>query len=359
LRKKRDWLRVPKNGDWLGSSPRFIWGCDVPVPIFPLLVLLCSCALVLFFSCLSPFFRAIARIEPLDLPPLLGVNSKTMEKLLIINADDFGFSPGVNKGIIQAHTKGVLTSATIMANMPAAEEAAELAKKTPTLGIGVHLNLTNGKPLCKDKIVGCLLDAAGDFTLKPQSLALLSLISGKIRAAIEAELSAQIQSVIDSGLKPTHLDSHKHIHSFPTIFPIVCRLAKQFAIPAIRFTFEPKQLCRPPWPFTDRQSRNRVALVRSMAKINLWQNKTCFKSQALLGVAHTGNINIDFFRAVSLYNNAAIAEVMTHPGYSYDLDAGKTRLVKQRQIELEALCSEKTKQYFKDAGTKLVHYGQL
>ncbi|MGA2070508.1 MAG: ChbG/HpnK family deacetylase [Sedimentisphaerales bacterium] len=285
------------------------------------------------------------------------------EKRLIINADDFGLCESVNKGIVEAHTKGVLTSTTIMANMPAAGQAVELAKKLPTLGLGVHLNLTNGKPLCKDDAVKLILNSQGYFALSPGKLALASLLTGKVTAAIEAELSAQIRLVINNGLKPTHLDSHKHIHSFPVIFRIVCRLAKQFNIPAIRYTFEPKQVCFTPWPITDRESRKRASRVRTMAKINRWQSMHdrmfFFKTDALLGVAHTGNINVNFFRAVSLYNTASTAEVMTHPGYVYDLDTTTTRLLKQREAELEALCSKKTKQYFKDARITLVNYGQL
>jgi predicted glycoside hydrolase/deacetylase ChbG (UPF0249 family) len=282
-----------------------------------------------------------------------------MEKQLIINADDFGLCESVNKGIVEAHCKGVLTSATIMTNMPAAEQAVDMAKKLPNLGIGVHLNLTNGRPICRDEGVKRLLNSEGDFALSPGKLAKLSLFSGKIRAAIEAELASQIQWVIERGIKPTHLDSHKHIHGFPAIFRIVCRLAKRFEIPAIRFTYEPKQVCFPPWPVTDRESRKRAFNIRIMAKINYWQDRSFFKTDTLLGVAHTGSINVNFFQAVSLYNSAAIAEVMTHPGYTYDIDATRTRLVKQRQAELEALCSDTTKQYLRDAGIKLVHYGRI
>ncbi|MGD1043336.1 MAG: ChbG/HpnK family deacetylase [Sedimentisphaerales bacterium] len=282
-----------------------------------------------------------------------------MEHRLIINADDFGLCESVNKGIVEAHTKGVLTSTTIMANMPAANQAVELAKNLPTLGVGVHLNLTAGKPICQDNTVKLILDSQGHFALSPGKLALASLITGKVRTAIEAELASQIQWLIDKGIKPTHLDSHKHIHSFPTIFPIVCRLAKRFGISAIRYTFEPKQVSQLPWPVTDRESRKRASLVRTMAKINRWQNPSFFKTDALLGVNHVGTINIVFMRAVSLYNTASTAELMTHPGYIYDLDATRTRLVKQREVELEALCSEKTKKFFKDAGIKLIHYGQL
>jgi len=282
-----------------------------------------------------------------------------MEHRLIINADDFGLCESVNKGIVEAHTKGVLTSTTIMTNMPAAEQAADLAKNLPTLGLGVHLNLTTGKPLCQDNTVKLILDSQGHFALSPGKLALASLITGKVRTAIETELASQIQWLIDKNIKPTHLDSHKHIHSFPTIFPIVCRLAKRFGVSAIRYTFEPKQVSQLPWPVTDRESRKRASLVRTMAKINRWQNPSFFKTDALLGVAHVGKINTVFMRAVSLYNTVSTAELMTHPGYTYDLDATRTRLVKQREVELEALCSEKTKQYFKDAGIKLIHYDQL
>jgi chitin disaccharide deacetylase len=282
-----------------------------------------------------------------------------MERRLIINADDFGLCESVNKGIVETHTKGVLTSTTIMTNMPAAEQAVVLAKNLPTLGLGVHLNLTAGKPLCQETAVKLILDSQGYFALSPGKLALTSLISGKVRIAIETELALQIQWLIDKGVKPTHLDSHKHTHCFPSIFPIVCRLAKRFNIPAIRYAGEPTYVSQLPWPLTDRESRKRASLVRTMSKINRWQNPAFFKTDALLGVNHVGKINTVFMRAVSMYNTASTAEVMTHPGYTYDLDATGTRLVKQREIELEALCSEKTKRAFNEADIKLIHYGQL
>ncbi|MGA1979376.1 MAG: ChbG/HpnK family deacetylase [Sedimentisphaerales bacterium] len=282
-----------------------------------------------------------------------------MNKRIIINADDFGLCNGVNKAVVQAHTSGVLTSTTIMANMPAADEAVKMAKQLPNLGVGVHLNLFEGRPLSKDRCIDCLLDDNGSFALSPAKLSLLSIARRKIRNAIRTELAAQIQWVIDNGLKPTHLDSHKHIHSFPLIFPIVCGLAKRFEIAAIRWTLEPKQLLAMPWPLPSEGGRKRAKTLRITAKINRIQNSAFLKTDALLGVAHTGKIDVNFFKAVALYNPAATAEVMTHPGLANGLDPGRTRLVEQRKVEFEALCSERTKQYFKDAGIKLVHYGKL
>ena len=279
-----------------------------------------------------------------------------MDRQIIINADDFGLCSGVNKAVAQGHTEGVLTSATIMSNMPAATEAVDIAMQLPALGVGVHLNLSEGQPVSKDSCVACLLDAAGRFALSPFKLPLLSIVSHKFRNAIRAELSAQIQWVIDKGLKPTHLDSHYHFHCLPPIFPIVCELARRFEIGAIRWPFEPKELSQTPWPLPRQGGRINAARLRIMAKINRLQNPGLLKTDAFLGIAHGGKIDTNFFKAVTLYSSAKIFEVMVHPGFA---DGLTDHQVQWRKIELDALCSEITKQHLKDAGIKLVHYGQL
>jgi hopanoid biosynthesis associated protein HpnK len=282
-----------------------------------------------------------------------------MNKRVIINADDFGLCSGVNRAIAQAHIEGVLRSATIMANMPGAQEAVEIAKANRSLGIGVHLNLSEGRPLSKNNGMDALLDGDGQFACSAFRLFALCLAGRRIRMAIRAELAAQIRWVIDMGLRPTHLDSHKHIHALPAVFRIVCELARDFGIGAVRWTFEPRGVCRPPWPAAGEGGRKRAGLIRPLARINRMQEPGLLKTNAFFGIAHTGKIDISFFKAVTLYNSAAIVEVMTHPGYADGLDPDKTRLVDQRKAELDALCSERTKQYFRDAKIELVHYGQL
>ena len=282
-----------------------------------------------------------------------------MDKRIIINADDFGLCEPVNKAVAQAHTAGVLTSATIMANMPAADEAVEIARKLPGLGVGVHLNLSEGAPVSEDGSIACLLNSDGDFTLSVFKLSVLSIAGHKIRNAIRTELAAQIQWVLDKGLTPTHLDSHMHIHTLPTIFPIVCELARRFKIGAIRFTFEPKELCRMPWPLPAEGGRQNAARTRIMAKINRLQDSRFLKTDALLGIAHKGKLDVSFFKALTLYASAQTAEVMTHPGLADTAGPDETKLQHQQRLELEALCSERTKQYFDDAAIKLLHYGNL
>jgi hopanoid biosynthesis associated protein HpnK len=281
-----------------------------------------------------------------------------MDKRIIINADDFGLCSGVNQAVAQAHSSGVLTSTTIMANMPAAEAAVKLVKQMPDLGVGVHLNLFNGRPLSKDESVNFLLDNTGCFALSPAKLLLLSMARRKIRNAIRTEFTAQIQWVVDNGIKPTHLDSHKHIHCFPAIFPIVCDLARRFEIKAVRFIFEPKEVLAMPWPLPSEGGRKRARKARILARINRLQNSDLLKTDCLLGVAHMGKIDVNFFKAVALYNPAATAEIMSHPGFDDETEKRKS-IVHQRKSELDALCSERTKQYLGNAGVKLVNYGQL
>lgn len=282
-----------------------------------------------------------------------------MQKRIIINADDFGLCEGVNKAIAQSHIDGVLTSATIMANMPAAVEAVDIAKQLTTLGIGVHLNLTDGKPISDNPLVQCLIDSSGEFNLSLSKLSLLSAISHKVRIAVFTELAAQIQWVIDNGIKPTHLDSHKNFHCCPAIFPLICSLAVRFKIPAIRFVFEPKQVSKTPWPLPAEGAKKAARKLRTRARINRFQNSELFKTNALLGLSHIGKINVNFYRAVTLYSPSETVEVITHPGFLEGLDQNKTSLLHQRVVEFNALVDDRTKHYFRASAIKPVHYGQL
>ena len=280
-----------------------------------------------------------------------------MEKQVIINGDDFGLRDEVNDAIVKAHTGGVLTSASIIANMPAAEKAVKLAKDLPDLGIGVHLNLSKGKPLSEKPVIKCLVDDAGQFCLSKSKLAFLPLLSQRIRFAIETELNAQIQWIIDSGIKPVHLDSHYHIHFYPGLFSIVCRLASRFQIRAVRWVYEPKDVSDTPWPISSDHGKKNAAVYRFWAKINRFQNRDFIKSDSFAGIAHSGRIDVNFFKAVSLYSRGNIVEVMTHPATGSDGLEEQTDNV--RLTELKALCDERVPRYFSEAKIKLTHYGRL
>jgi len=278
---------------------------------------------------------------------------------LIVNADDFGLCSGVNAAVQTAHTAGLLTSATVMANMPAADEAVRIARQLPSLGLGVHLNLIEGKPISDAGQVSSLLGRDGEFGFSAAGLAIASLKSKTVRRAIAIELTSQIQWLCDSGIKPTHLDSHRHFHIFPSILPIVSGLAERFGIPAVRFPYEPAGLCRRPWPSVDAKSRRRAFVVRNMARAALLRRRNFFKNDFLFGIAHTGKINTEFWSVLAKSPFDATIELMTHPGLADGLDPARTRLVEERKVELDALCSPGIKEMVTAAGFELTHYGKL
>lgn len=145
---------------------------------------------------------------------------------LIVNADDFGFSSGVNYGIIDTHLNGIVNSATMMMNMEGTEHAIQLAKEHPSLQVGIHLVLTCGKPLLQD--VSSLTNEEGFFH------SLSDLQSKKetiLLEEVEREWTAQIEKFLSSGVPLTHLDSHHHVHTIGELLPVVQRLSKKYNLP--------------------------------------------------------------------------------------------------------------------------------
>jgi chitin disaccharide deacetylase len=143
---------------------------------------------------------------------------------LIVNADDFGYSKGVNHGIVDSYKYGIVNSTTMMMNMPGTEHAIQLAKENPSLQVGVHLVLTCGRPLLKD--VPSLVDDNGYFKK-------LSTLNGDETVNLddlEREWTAQLERFLKSGLMPTHFDSHHHTHGIKDFYPVVKKLAHKFEL---------------------------------------------------------------------------------------------------------------------------------
>lgn len=144
---------------------------------------------------------------------------------LIINADDFGLSKAVNYGIIEAHKHGVVTSTTALVTAEAFRECKQLALENPLLSVGIHLNITLGKPLVKHLT---LVDENNNFFTKMEYIEDFM----KSQEELYLEWKAQIEYFIEvMEVKPTHIDSHHHVHMLPKALPIVRRLAKEYELP--------------------------------------------------------------------------------------------------------------------------------
>ena len=168
-----------------------------------------------------------------------------MTARLIVNADDFGLTEAVNRGIIRAHREGIVTSASLMACGGAFDHAVELARQNPRLGIGVHLTLTQEAPLSDPSSVPTL---ASDGERFPRSI--FELVrryrAGKLDAAeIGRELGAQVDRVVETGLRVTHFDGHQHVHVLPDVLAIAHELGARHGIDAARCPAELLRLGSP------------------------------------------------------------------------------------------------------------------
>ena len=261
---------------------------------------------------------------------------------LIVNADDFGLTPGVNRAIAELHAAGVLTSTTLMARAGATEEAIHLASSTPALGVGCHIVLVDGQPaLAPAEIPSLVQRATGAFRTSLVPF-LASLLTGRIRSEeIEAEAAAQIALLQSRGLQLTHIDTHKHTHMFPAVLRPVLRAARGAGIRAVRNPFEPVWAVRA----TAGASWARAAQVNVLRNLQeacrrIIAEEGFSTTAGTIAMVGTGVLNAAAVRALLQQLPPGTWELVTHPGYNdADLDRVRTRLRASRDVEREALAA--------------------
>ncbi len=289
-------------------------------------------------------------------------------KHLILNADDFGMTRGVNEGIIRAHRDGILTSTTLMANGLAYDDAVAQVKTVPKLGVGCHLVLIGGKAVAPLKQVKSLADAQGNL---PESLPafVARLSAGLIRGqAIEQEFRAQIEKIRSSGIAVTHLDTHKHTHAHPRVMEALGRVAKELGITRIR---KPMENLRDSWD-TTRAARaegtgHTAELVAAAAAraVTPWFNAISRKyglrsPDHFLGLAMTGSLGPAPLRRMIDTLPDGSTEIMLHPAVcDDDLAQSGSRLQMQRELELQALLDPGVKSALAVREIRLISYGEL
>jgi hopanoid biosynthesis associated protein HpnK len=286
---------------------------------------------------------------------------------LIINADDFGLTAGVNRAIAEAHEHGVVTSATLMANGQAFEDAIARARSRPGLGIGCHIVLVDGTPLLDETGVRSLLDG-GDSSGKPHfregitRFGALALLGRLDESEIEAEATAQIRKLQAAGIAVTHLDSHKHIHLFPRVLRPLLRAAASCGVTAIRNPFERiqgSQLAASPslW-----RRWIEVGILRSLAKQfrEAVQQAGISTPDGTLAIVATGSLNERLLRLMVENLPDGTWELVCHPGYNdADLRRIRTRLHESREQELRILTSSSTRDLLAAHGVEIVSFHEL
>jgi predicted glycoside hydrolase/deacetylase ChbG (UPF0249 family) len=280
-----------------------------------------------------------------------------MAPRLILNADDFGLTPGVNRAIAELHVRGVLTSATLMATGAAFEDAVRIAQANPKLGVGCHVVLTDGIPVSPPHTIPTL--CPNGRTFRPNLIDFVrDVLCGRIEADdIQSEAAAQIRRIQEAGIYPTHLDTHKHTHIFTKVVRALRNAAQRTRVRAIRNPFEPRHT----------HSHALIKRRLQLATLNLFQPSYQRAAAGILttngtfGISATGNLTpTSLAEMLGALPTEGAFELLCHPGYNDSgLDAVTTRLRHHREIEYQALLSEIPKILSHPNAPQLIHYGDL
>jgi chitin disaccharide deacetylase len=287
---------------------------------------------------------------------------------LIINADDFGLTQGVNRAIAEAHTHGVVTSSTLMACSAGVADAVNIARSNPKLSVGCHVVLTDGEPVCGHHAIPSLLESKDGTQVLYRSFAgfLSRALRGRMPASeLRAEISAQIHKLQLAGVNVSHVDTHKHTHLFPVIFKPLLEAARECGVRAVRNPFGPVKA---------------MAFAHLMRRPRLWTRyselgllrgfeasfRRAVKAAAMIttdgsfGIVGTGELDEKLFAAIIGCLPEGTWEFVCHPGYcDPELLSLGGRLRERREVELRVLTSQKARDVLSRNGVELMSYREL
>ncbi len=270
---------------------------------------------------------------------------------LIINADDLGINPERDRGIIEAFDNGIVSSTTMIANGLSFDTASAQAKAAG-LAIGIHLNLSDGVTLS-----GPIKGLTDQNQRLPGKILLRRYLLGEQQdlAGIQRELAAQIEKVMATGLRPTHIDGHQHCHIYPALTKMIIALAKQYGLDAMRSvcpagqwdTQYPAELTDDLTIFEKLGKQAHEAILSAGIRT----------TQGLLGLPQLHSLDTKALCTLLEELPDGTWELMTHPGYPYP--HGSAFEGEQRLAELKALCSKEAKKVIEQQSIRLCTFGDL
>jgi predicted glycoside hydrolase/deacetylase ChbG (UPF0249 family) len=277
---------------------------------------------------------------------------------LVVNADDFGVSARINEGILLAHRTGIVTATSLMAVGRAFEQAVHLSREAPALDVGVHLTLVAERPLLARR--SSLTGDDGRFPASAGAF-LRDWLTGRIRRAdVQAEWSAQIERVIDHGIRVTHLDSHQHVHILPGLADLSLQLAARYNIPFVRVPVE--ELRGDRWPSLHGINRmlGATALRASWALARLTGAKEAkYRPLRFLGFQDGGRLDdLRLRRLFRALRPGRAYEIMCHPGFTPD-EPDVQSWAYRHEVELRALTRPTIRSEIAARGIQLCNFKEL
>jgi hopanoid biosynthesis associated protein HpnK len=287
---------------------------------------------------------------------------------LIVNADDFGMTAGVNRAIVEAHRDGVVSSATLMANGAAFDDAVTAARSAPNLSVGCHVVLVDGTPVSPPESLDTLLAIRsaepGKFYSSLSAFAARAMLGGFDPDQLVAEVTAQIRKIQAAGIQVTHLDTHKHAHIFPDILAALLRAARICGVRAIRNPFVPVKAMA-------RQFKGKHGLWKRYGQVRMLntfsrqfgrQTKRAglLTPDGVVGVVETGSVDDSLLRQTLASLPEGTWELVCHPGYNdADLGAIHTRLLESREEERRLLTSPELRKFLEEQKIRVINYREF
>ncbi len=281
-------------------------------------------------------------------------------KYLIVNADDFGLTGDVNSAVKLAHQNGILTSATLMINEEGAQEAVLIAKENPDLGVGLHLSLVHGTAALPSKEISAIVTPNGKFISNPVVAGLRFFFLRKCKNALRKEIEAQIIKFLETGIKPTHIDGHLHIHLHPSVLNILLPLLEEYDIKAVRVPKESlfRHLAIDPENIVSKVAHAIIfGILGKRARKMLFQARVAYPDYTF-GLLQSGNMNKEFVVNLIPAIKEGFTEISFHIArkkLSPEIGAPNYHYTE----ELETLLDARIKNLIKKENIQLANYGTL
>jgi hopanoid biosynthesis associated protein HpnK len=279
---------------------------------------------------------------------------------LIINGDDFGYSEAVNRAIIRAHREGVLTSASLMVNESACQQAVELAMANPSLAVGLHLVLVLGRSALPHSNIPHITDQNSNFTNSSFRAGIQYYFSGAARQELRREMRAQFERFVATGLPFSHVDGHTHLHQHPVIFEELLSLCEEFGVKRVRVV---KGEMRLSLSLDRKHLPLKIVWGTVFNLLGRWcekqlHGKDFIQPQRVYGLLQSGDMNENYLLGLLDRMEMKSSEIYAHP-LDYDADEPAKRENPGGPLELEALTSGRVKTAIERAGFRLATYRSL
>jgi hopanoid biosynthesis associated protein HpnK len=283
------------------------------------------------------------------------------ERRLIVNGDDFGLSQQVNAGILHAHTHGILTNTSLMVTGSAWQEAVAMAKDTPSLSVGLHLTLVQGRAVLTPHLLTQVTEWNGNFSQNPITAGLRYFFSRQARMQLRDECRAQIERFLQTGLSLAQIDGHLHMHMHPTVLNILVELLPEYGVKAMRLTREDlatSLACDPRYGIRKRWESFIFRRLSRTAERKLRAQGILF-SDSFFGLHQSGDVNERYLLALLPRLRGGITELYCHPAFLPCQEAQYWTPTYRREVEVAALSSPAVRAAITEQGITLTSYRDL